>query len=162
MSIAHKIRAFFSGATEHDRLHSWEHCYEYFHLLTPSELARNRHHSALQLGFYLASWGMYRASSPLFHYAYTAHLGVIDELVEPRFGRLWEEDFGGDHNDVKLLPFICEAVNAVRKAYRPFTGQYGPSDTLISKVLLGTSPVCRHAISTLTWDGKERAFAQGG
>src|SRR5579862_3988472 len=105
---------------EHDRYRSWEHCYQYFHRSTPEALAADRDHAALQLGFYLASWGMYRGSSFLLQYTYTAHLGVIDQLVAPRFSVLWEHEFGAGERDLKLLPTILEATEAIREAYRPF------------------------------------------
>ncbi|MBA4190590.1 MAG: hypothetical protein C0467_21600 [Planctomycetaceae bacterium] len=40
---------------------------------------------AQELDFYLAKWGMYRGSSCLLRYAYTAHRPFIDLLAERRF-----------------------------------------------------------------------------
>ena len=55
---------------------SWEHCYEFFREHR-GDLRRVRDTAALQLGSYLASWGMYRGSSFLLQRPYTAHLPVI-------------------------------------------------------------------------------------
>ena len=142
MTIHEKILAFQSTmAGEHHRYRSWEHCYGYFHRTTSKEIAADRQQAALQLGFYLASWGMYRGSSFLLQHAYTAHLGVIDQLIAPRFSSLWEREFGGSDSDTELVPVILEAVDTVREAYRPFAPNAESrqaSDTLVTKVILGT------------------------
>lgn len=137
MSIADNIRKYYDdiAADEHHRYRSWEHCYRFFRRMGPSEAKRNRDEAALQLGFYLASWGMYRGSSFLLQRAYTAHYGVIDNLASPQFAVLWKSDFGAEQQDVALSQTVLRAASAVREAYEPF-GQ--PTDTLVTKVLLGT------------------------
>jgi hypothetical protein len=137
MSISTKIRAFHNelSADTHHRYRSWEHCYQFFRETPPSEITNSRETAALQLGFYLASWGMYRGSSFLLQRAYTVHLGVIDFLVSPRAQSLWEGEFGLRKHSPLLVPNVLDAVLAIRDAYAPF-GQ--PTDTLITKVLLGT------------------------
>ena len=87
------------------------------------------------LGFYLASWGMYRGSTFLLQHAYTVHLGVVDCLASPRFAPLWEREFGSEADDVELVPVILEAAKEITKAYSQF-GE--PTETLVTKVLLGT------------------------
>ena len=114
VTIHEKIQAYYGDmAGEHDRYRSWEHCYRYFHGSTPRALAVDRDHAALQLGFYLASWGMYRGSSFLLQYTYTAHLGVVDQLLSARFSVLWEEECGAG-SDLRLVPVILEVISAVR------------------------------------------------
>ena len=140
--IPQKIRDYHAATTdEHHRYLSWEHCYGYFRTRTPQAIAADRDHAALQLAFYLASWGMYRGSSFLLQRAYTVHLGVIEKLTEPPFAVLWEQEFGAGPNDTELLPAVLKAADAVRKAYKPFVptaDSRQPSDTLVTKVLLGT------------------------
>lgn len=142
MTISKMIRAYFGNMTgEHHRYRSWEHCYKYFHESRLRAIAVDRDHAALQLGFYLASWGMYRGSSFLLKHTYTVHRGVIDQLVSQRFSVLWKQDFGEGDHDAELVPVICEAIRAVRDAYRPFTPAVESrqaSDTLVTKVILGT------------------------
>lgn len=137
MSIAQKIHAYHGdlAGDKHHRFRSWEHCYLFFQRTPPAEIANHRDEAALQLAFYLASWGMYRGSSFLLKHAYTAHSGVIDCLAAPEFGTLWQSDFGAVEGDVALIPTVIAAVQGVRNAYAPF-GQ--PTDTLVTKVLLGT------------------------
>jgi hypothetical protein len=142
VTVQETIHAYYSDMVgAHHRYRSWEHCYRYFHRATPEAIAVDRDHAALQLGFYLASWGMYRGSGFLLQHAYTVHLGVVDQLVAPRFSVLWEYEFGGGDNDSKLVPVILEAIDIIREAYRPFAPSAESrqaSDTLVTKIILGT------------------------
>ena len=140
----------------HHRYRSWEHCYSFFRRTTPSGIEAHRHIAALQLGFYLASWGMYRGSSFLLQRAYTVHLGVIDCLAAPRFTPLWEGDVGAEAEDADLTPVILDAVDAIREAYTPF-GK--PTDTLLTKVILGTFG-CLPACDRFFVDGFKRVGFQ--
>jgi hypothetical protein len=84
---------------------------------------------------------MYRGSSFLLQHAYTIHRGVIAQLTTPRFSALWEQEFGTGHDDENLVPLILEAIKAIREAYRPFAPQTDssqPTDTLVTKIILGT------------------------
>ena len=110
---------------------SWEHCYGFFREHC-GDLLQVEDTAALHLGFYLASWGMYRGSSFLLQRTYTAHLPVIRALASPKFSNLWQRDIGTHDDDVKLIMALVESVRA---AYEPF-GK--PTDTLTTKVLLGT------------------------
>ena len=123
---------------EHDREWSWKYCYLGFQRLIREAAIGDRDHAAVQLGFYLASWGMYRGSGFLWQYTYTIHRGVIDRLLTPQFSVLWEHEFGGSDNDSEFVPVVLEAIDAVRDVYRPFARGSGASDTLVAKVVLGT------------------------
>jgi hypothetical protein len=104
-------------------------------------LSADRDHAALQLAFFLASWGMYRGSSFLLKHSYTVHLGVIDLLGARRFSVLWETEFGASRTHDDLVPIILEAIEGIREVYQPFApgvGSRQPTDTLITKVILGT------------------------
>ncbi|MDX6558291.1 MAG: hypothetical protein QOF72_1340 [Blastocatellia bacterium] len=142
MTIQEKIQAHHERISgEHDRFRSWEHCYGYFRRTTPQGLSADRYQAALQLAFYLASWGMYRGSSFLLQYSFTAHLGVIDVLGKPCFSELWEAEFGANRTDYDLVPKIIEAIDGIRTAYQPFAKRSASrqaSDTLVTKVILGT------------------------
>jgi hypothetical protein len=161
MSIRQTIRDYHRDIERdaHHRYRSWEHCYAFFRQTPPEQLAAQRDTAALQLGFYLASWGMYRGSSFLLQHAYTVHRGVIDMLARPVFAPLWEIDFGATEDDARLTPVIISAVQAVRDAYAPF-GR--PTDTLVTKVLLGTLgclPACdRYFISGMKQQGFQYSY----
>lgn len=140
--IQGRIQAFYGGMLrEHHRYRSWEHCYGYFRKSGPEGMRVNLDQSALQLGFYLASWGMYRGSSFLLQHTYTIHKSVIEQLASQRFSPLWKREVGAGERDQELVPLIMDATKAVREAYSPFAQltDAGPAtDTLVTKVLLGT------------------------
>jgi len=136
------IGAYHGDATaEHHRYRSWEHCYNYFRSVGDKNLPSVQDQAALQLAFYLASWGMYRGSSFLLQYAYTVHRGVIAVLARSEYADLWEVEVG----KVAILPqqreLILDLVQQIREAYEPFAPggtSAQPTETLISKILLGT------------------------
>lgn len=142
MAIHRAIGTYYDSALgdEHHRYRSWEHCYGYFRRVRPQGLAADQDRAALHLAFYLASWGMYRGSSFLLQRAYTVHRGVIDLIAEKRFDDLWDADFGARETD-QFIPRVHELIKAVRQAYKAFapaTGSTQPTDTLVTKVILGT------------------------
>lgn len=122
-------------AKPHHRYRSWEHCFRFFKSRTRAELVTEKDAAALQLGMYLASWGMYRGSGFLLNRAYTVHEGVVEQLASPQLSELWDSEVGADGSDVRLVEPILSAVAAVKEAYAPFGSA---TDTLATKVLLGT------------------------
>lgn len=134
--LHHKIAAFYGRlmADPHHRYRSWEHCYRFFRSRTREALASDADAAALQLGFYLASWGMYRGSSFLLQKAYTVHKGVVQRLLAPEFSQLWEQEVGSEVSHVVLAQPILNAVATIKEEYAPFGMA---TDTLATKVLLG-------------------------
>lgn len=146
MNIAEKIGTYYGelARDKHHRYRSWEHCYNYFRQTVPAEVAKQRDTAALQVAFYLASWGMYRGSSFLLQRDYTVHLSAVDCLVAPQFLPLWQKEFGAEPGDTRLIPTIVKVIKAVREAYAPFRQAADSlvtkdiTDTLVTKVMLGT------------------------
>jgi len=148
MGIKAIIRSYYLPVIDnrHHRYLSWEHCYGYFRGVSSNKISQDLNQAALQLGFYLASWGMYRGSSFLLQYTYTVHIECIAVLAEEKFKPLWEHEFGaGKYDDTQLMKLIVEVINEIKTvyktAYKPFVlheGSQQPTDTLISKILLGT------------------------
>jgi hypothetical protein len=136
LTVQRKIRAFHKDMVtgKHHRYRSWEHCYAFFRRLTSSDIVDQRDAAALQLGFFLASWGMYRGSSFLLQRDYTVHLAVIDCIATLRSTSLWEPEFGSRNSDLKLIPLVRSAINKIRAAYKPDR----PTNILVTKVMLGT------------------------
>jgi len=163
VSLSRAIHAYYGDAvSEHHRYRSWEYCYSYFRQARQHDPTRDRDHSALQLAFYLASWGMYRGSSFLLQHAYTVHRGIVDLIAEKRFDALWDADFGAGATDAQFLPQVRGLIDGIRMAYRPFaptTGSAQPTDTLVTKVVLGTFgclPACdRYFIDGFKCEGFE-------
>lgn len=124
-----------------DDLHrytSWEHCYQAFSVQKPTE------NYALQLAFYLASWGMYRGSSGLLQKNHLVHQGAVDILFSEKYQRLKcnrdQEVTSGQINDIlalkKELSGYYSKIHFIngKGESRPISA----TDTLISKILLGT------------------------
>lgn len=166
MTIQEVIRIYDNETTEHGRYRSWEHCYAYFRAARTAGTL-DREHAALHLGFFLASWGMYRGSSFLPDYTYTVHLGVIDTLFLPRFSILWSIDFGSGPTDNTVVPLILDAANAIRESYKPFAdvSNSEASDTLVTKIMLttfGCLPACdRYFIEGFTRCGFKYSYVNG-
>ena len=141
VNLAEKIRAYHGAAGEHHRYRSWEHCYSYFQAAGPRGLLPNSDQAALHLAFYLASWGMYRGSGFLLQFAYTIHMPLVHLIASERFEKLWGVDMGLHRSHTDLSPLVLALIEEVRETYAPFALQNGsgrPSDTLVTKVILGT------------------------
>ncbi len=118
------------------RYRSWEHCYQFF---------RNwRDHKAMEidfdlptlhLAFYLASWGMYRGSSMLLWKDYRIHVPVVTTLKREQYDILWNVD-GLIRSQKNFENELFELVKELREIYSMHS--ITPTDTLITKVLLGT------------------------
>lgn len=109
------------------RYNSWNHCYKAFETIEDEKLM------SLHLGFYLASWGMYRGSSKLLERDYFVHVDAVKIIKKYWFLRCdlkYEVDF---HNLESILNLIEEL-----SSYYKTTHDVTPTDTLISKIILGT------------------------
>jgi len=108
---------------------------------------------------------MYRGSSFLLQHDYRVHLSVIDVLAAPKFELLWKNEFGAGSKDALLIPVILDVVMAIRSAYEPFASANGSgqaSDTLLTKVILGTFgclPACdRYFIDGFKHEGYKYSY----
>ncbi|MDA8227479.1 MAG: hypothetical protein M0T74_07200 [Desulfitobacterium hafniense] len=117
---------------EHARYKSWEHCYAYFQKNRKTEECIEI--MALHLGFYLASWGMYRGSTFLLQIQkdYKIHIPIIKLLMESKYDPLCAVSAD------KLLQ--TEFQDLILELKERMTVAYGQkiTDTLITKILLGT------------------------
>ena len=78
-----QINKFFKRLTTqiNGRYASWEHCYVFFKDFFKSE-NKDLDAAALNLAFYLASWGMYRGSSFLLQHDYKIHKDLIENIID--------------------------------------------------------------------------------
>ncbi len=112
----------------YQRYNSWNHCYKAFGNITLSN-----DNLALNLGFYLASWGMYRGSSKLLECDYLVHVEAVRILKENYHLRCNQknevtiDDIGRIHSLIENLSSYYKEIHSVT-----------PTDTLISKIILGT------------------------
>lgn len=138
------------------RYTSWESC---FRIFGKSEDIENL---ALHLGFYLASWGMYRGSSGLLQKNYEIHIGAVEIINSFKFLRC-EHD---REVDLELASQIYALVKDLEKYYSGISfkrrGQsynISPTATLISKIIMGTlgglPALDRYFLEGIKLDGKK-------
>lgn len=103
---------------------------------------------ALHLGFYLASWGMYRGSSFLLQRDYKTHISIVKLILQEKYKDLWDInlDFLNSQSD-KISELISELCKKIHVLYREQgrdildeeeKNEDNSSETLITKILLGT------------------------
>lgn len=128
-----------------NRQNSWIYCHQAFAAAfdKSDQSAEACDLLALHLAFYLASWGMLRGSSPLLQCSYKVHLGAVDTLLEPQYRPL--RDISAEalchEENLDLLMALKEALwQHYKNALSDYAkgDKYFPSDTLITKILLGT------------------------
>jgi len=135
LDIKEGIKEFIKKRDQFDRYASFDYCYNYFYSFkdNPLELAneKNLETSCFQLGFYLASWGMMRGSSFLLNKSVKYFEPLIIKISQmPR--QLYNIDISNYNVDNIKLLFECK-----NEIYSFFGKDNKPSDTLISKIMLG-------------------------
>jgi|ERR1051326_165370 hypothetical protein len=152
--IKEQILAFHERLTSdpHHRYRSWEHCFSYFRQRAAFTSPEHIDTASLHLAFYLASWGMYRGSSALLWKDYRIHQLAISKVLAPEFSALWDLGFHDATQDSTAAGLIVALSTALRAIYRQqittvdgAARDFIPSDTLITKFLLGTvgcTPAC--------------------
>lgn len=120
------------------RYKSWDNCYISF-----NESTKNEYH-ALELAFYLASWGMYRGSSGLLQKNHLIHKDAVSILFSNNNQRL-----KCDKNNEVTKDNIKDILTLKRELTTYYSSQFfskgtdeykpiSPTDTLLSKIMLGT------------------------
>ena len=125
------------GRKPNERYASFDFCYNYFYSFYKrnklNELpdGKNLQTSCLQLGFYLASWGMMRGSSFLLEKSVKNYKNLIVTISKMN-PKLWEIDVDTyDEDNIKLL------LNCKQQIIEVLGKENKPSDTLVSKIMLG-------------------------
>ena len=125
------------GRKPDERYASFDFCYNYFYSFYKenklNELAneKNLQMSCLQLGFYLASWGMMRGSSFLLEKSVKNYKNLIVAISKMN-PKLWEIDVDKyDEDNIKLL------LNCKQQIIGVLGKENKPSDTLVTKIMLG-------------------------
>lgn len=127
---------------EHGRYMSWRHCYNAFYNNRNIINEQTLDYLALNLAFYLASWGMYRGSSFLLQKDYKVHIPIIRIIQEEKYNELLgisAEDLCKEKN-ISLIQDISNRIKECYKKEKPSKkGCFNnASDTLVTKILLGT------------------------
>lgn len=118
----------------HHQYRSWEHCYGAFR--TPFDGSEERaDYLALQLSWYLGSWGMIR-NSFLQNKDYKIQIPIVKLLMDEK----WDELRGLPSEklaDEKIAQHILDLAHEISLCYEKNAGGK-PTDTLTTKLLLGT------------------------
>lgn len=139
--IQAKILSFYGRLQQdpHHRFRSWEHCYGYFQ---SNEINEEEVDTAcLHLGFYLASWGMYRGSSFLLQKDCFVHRRAVEEILNPKYKVLRNASFKQFFDDASVA-LLFELINKIKVSYEGIGDSEKKkarvTDTLVTKILLGT------------------------
>ena len=129
----------------HHRYRSWGHCYRYFRRRASLRKRCDPDGSALQLGFYLAGWGMYRGSAFLLQKDSRIHRLAVREVLRPRYDALLAFRAGSPRRTVEAIQEILFLAGSIRDAYcNQISSVNGRrcvievTDTLATKILLAT------------------------
>lgn len=123
---------------EFHRYKSWDNC---FHSFSTSQKQETQ---ILELAFYLASWGMYRGSSGLLQKNHLIHKGAVKILFSKTNQKLkCNEKFEVQKEEINA---ILAVKDELAKHYSNIYFTKGtdkqkpisPTDTLLSKIMLGT------------------------
>ena len=144
-SIIKGINDYYNDINNNDnsRYKSWEHCYATFYnaITNGDKSSETKDYLSLQLAFYLASWGMYRGSSFLLQKDYTIHREPIKIILDDTYSVLLGIKCDKLLSNINLLfELIKKLEDEYEKVRAGIKGMVknGVTDTLISKVLLGT------------------------
>jgi hypothetical protein len=129
------IEKYLSNRTPNGRYASFDYCFNYFQSFhEQNRVARladseNMELSCLHLGFYLASWGMYRGSTKLLQHS-VKHLAPVIQFIARAPIELWTIDCNC-YSDV-----VIEQLMKTRKAML-LEIDSDMSDILVTKIMLG-------------------------
>ena len=134
------IEKYLNGITadEFHRYKSWDNCHKSFSVSMQTDI------HVLELAFYLASWGMYRGSSGLLQKNHLIHKGAVGILFSNEGQKLKcnskNEVAKSSINDIlnlkDKLANHYKSIKFTKGADEP--KPISPTDTLLSKILLGT------------------------
>ena len=128
------------------RYKSWEHCYQLFYDVIKNNKKKDNDYLALNLAFYLASWGMYRGSTFLLQKDYKIHCAAVDIIVKKEYKDLLEIKCKDLIDKTELLfslvneleKYYDDIRNQVARNKRKVESKASLSKTLLTKVLMGT------------------------
>ena len=130
------IRSSELDAGPNHRYASFDYCFNYFQSFrSKSEIAapQNMEKSCMQLGAYLASWGMFRASSFLLQKKSMRHFqNVIEVIASKQQAPLWRIDCHEYSEHAKV--HLQNGYQAIRCAVVPSREAHL---TLVTKIMLG-------------------------
>lgn len=123
------VNRFKSKSAPYDRYTSFDYCYNYFR--QTNDLNEDIEKSCLTLGFYLASWGMFRGSSFLLQHSVKQFFPVI-QYINSLEKSVWSIDVDKySSNNIQTITQIYQDIK------KHLIQKNNTDLTLITKVLLG-------------------------
>lgn len=129
-NIESVINSFKEKSNPNDRYSSFDYCYNYFH--PSNQKNQDVEKSCLVIGFYLASWGMYRGSSFLLRDKSVKHFEKLVDYIHQCDKEYWNIDV--DKYDNSNIETIIKIYNDVKERVIPNNETHL---TLVTKILLG-------------------------
>lgn len=135
--------------------HQWEHCFKYF-----SKKPTEHDLGCLHLGFYLASWGMYRGSANIRKFDYLVHEPIVNEVLLSQYDPLRGASLEYLSNNLDLVWTLVEKIRTL------YPSTINVTDTLLTKILMGTlgcTPAYdRYFRAGVATDGISQTFSRKG
>lgn len=135
--------------------HEWEYCFKYF-----SGKPKDHDLGCLHLGFYLASWGMYRGSSEIRNFNHLVHQPIVEEVLLSSYDPLRGASLEELSQNIDLVWTIAEKIRTL------YPSTITVTDTLLTKVLMGTlgcTPAYdRYFKAGAAQDGISQTFSRKG
>lgn len=120
------------------RYASFDYCFNYFQSFkkNPKRIVapKNLQNSCLQIGFYIASWGMYRGSSFLLQHS-CHFLEKPLEVIANFDVRIWDID--ADRYSEEYIQLLLDCAEKIRESMKKNLAEGGVTDTLVTKIMLG-------------------------
>jgi len=113
------------------RYASFDYCYNYFHPSNNNDLTKNIEQSCLALGFYLASWGMFRGSSFMLEKS-SKHFEPLVGYIASLPDNAWSIDANNFNNE--NIDFLIEQYNDIKEILIQDKHSHL---TLVTKIMLG-------------------------
>src|SRR6056297_3077055 len=138
MKIKQNVNEYLDGITPESRLASFDYCYNYFQSFYDNNCVEkiaseeNMYMSCLQLGFFLASWGMLRGSSFLLSKSVKHYENLITLISETK-GKIWEIDV--DNYTEENMELMLEFGSKIQKNLG--SAEDNVTATLTTKIMLG-------------------------
>jgi hypothetical protein len=140
VDIEANIKCFMGDRTSEQRYASFDYCFNYFQSFRETDSTadiaapENVLLSCLHLGFYLASWGMFRGSSDLPSRSLKQFQPVM-ELIARTPDDVWTID-AHRYSDRAVRDQLISTADDIQQALRHPDGAW-PTRTLATKVMLG-------------------------
>jgi hypothetical protein len=137
VDIEANLNAYRRHGSPESRYASFDYCYNYFQEARDAgETDRladedRRMSSCLQLGFYLASWGMMRGSGELLQNSVRGLVPVVEQIADESTST-WELDAHSYANDAEVVLALSRRIRVAFQA-----SEVDASDTLVTKTMLG-------------------------